>query len=245
MNINKRITAYIKVLFTSCCLLLALPSFASVTPTDILMSHFFAGDNDCNNEYFQDPGVSSFDTCKVAIGEFGVDKVYLANVIAKFDTNNNSNSPTFTASTNYNAQQSQWTFDGDNGLSEEDKNSNWSYTGGSPGIRFWTAKAAGGGNSGGGFNLFWLVDNTIEATNACSPSTFTLACLNLAKTVTSGSWSTPNDKGLSHLTFFGGLIEVCQQNCPPVTVPEPQTIMLLALAMLGLVARKRSTVKNS
>lgn len=245
MTINKRITAYTKGLLASCCLLLALPSMAGVT----LMSHFFSGDNDCNNAYFQDPGENSFDTCKVAIGEFGVDKVYLADVIAKFDTVDNSTSPEYTESKKYKADidQSDWTFGNGGQLDESYKTGTWEYSGGSPGIRFWTAKAGGGGNSGGGFNLFWLVDDTTEATNACNPDTYTLDCLNLAKTVISGSWSTPEGKGLSHITFFGGLL-ACTAPCggDSTVVPEPQTLMLLALGMLGLVARqKRLKAKKS
>ncbi|UUO25176.1 PEP-CTERM sorting domain-containing protein [Colwellia sp. M166] len=248
MRISKHISTLTNALIASFCILMAFPSMATPTTTDKLISHYFAGDNDCNNPYFQDPGSNSFSTCKVAIGTFDVDKVYLADVIAKFDTIKDSTSPSYTESDNYAAdiEQADWTF-GNNGgeLDSDYKVGTWTYTGGSPGIRFWTAKA------GNGFNLFWLVDDTTDANNACNPETYTLACLNLAKTVTSGSWTTPvgtngKNKGLSHLTFFGGTITTCQQNCSPIVVPEPQTIMLFALAMLGFVVRReRSTIKQS
>lgn len=197
VNMKTNTTKNIKVIVATLALFAATPSFATMTSTERVITHHFNGDNDCNNAYFQDPGNKSFDTCKVAIGEFGVDKVYLADVIAKFDTNSSSN-PDYTESSKYSAHidSSDWGFGDGTKLSEDNKSGSWSYTGGYPGIRFWTAKV------GNGFNLFWIVDDNDEANAACSPETYTLDCLNLAKTVTTGSWVTPNNKGLSHLTFF-------------------------------------------
>ncbi|SEK87140.1 PEP-CTERM protein-sorting domain-containing protein [Colwellia chukchiensis] len=242
MNINKRIKTWSKALLACVCVLIAMPSMATFTS---LQSASFSG-NDCSskkNAVFHEAGYNGyngFNACRIAIDDNLGNTVYLADVIAKFDTNGSS--PSYTESGQFAAdiQQSDWSF---GNVGKNYKTGTWTYTGGSPGIKFWTAKA------GNGFNLFWLVDNTPEASNACQPSTFTLACLNLAKTVTSGSWTTPlnkkgNPRGLSHITFFGGTTQPCTSNCGSTTVPEPQTMVLLALALLGLVARqKRSTTK--
>lgn len=237
-------TAYAKAIFASLSLFLALPSSASVTATSTLMTHYFSGKNDCNNDFFQDPGNKSFSACKVAIGDYGVDKVYLADVIAKFDMNGNG-SPDYTESKEYanEIDASNWLFNDGTRVGASDKIGDWSYSGSidAPGIKFWTAKA------GNGFSLFWWVEDTENSRQACDPETYTLDCLTLAQTVGSGSWITPKNKGLSHLTFFGNIEVKCTTDCGSdavVTVSEPQTLVLFSLATIGIFLRNRRQRKT-
>jgi hypothetical protein len=105
---------------------------------------------------------------------------------------------------------------------------NWFYLQGlgDPEVHFWTAKAGGGGQSGGGFNLYsdpTPCKNAIGESGVC------------------GSWDT--NVGLaahdvSHITFYntGAL--------PPPSngAPEPGTLLLAgaALAALGMLRRRRT-----
>ena len=101
-----------------------------------------------------------------------------------------------------------------------------------PGIRYWVAKAGGGTTSG--FTLFWDVDTSSTVSGGVCDAAgdiYTVACLNEAIVQTSGSWSTPLDKELSHLTFY--------DTEPPVVVPLPAAVWLFGSALVGLVALGR------
>lgn len=264
INLKKLTNAFLATVFV----LAAFPSMATLTPTYTLVSATITGDNDCSGYFTTGSG---FDSCKIIEGG-----QHFADVIAKFQTdglyfqkNTDYSGPTI--------ESSHWTFNNDyetdgsftgSGsatVTEDYKTASWNYNNGTdasnPRIKYWAAK---GKNN---FKLFWLIDSNDANAGTCNGTTdtqvigdmtnFNATCLGLAQTVTSGSFSTPvkfqngafqSNRGLSHLTFYGGGDGGgCTENCgPTTTVPEPQTIMLLGLAMLGLVARqKRSTVKQS
>ncbi|NWO08302.1 MAG: PEP-CTERM sorting domain-containing protein [Alteromonadaceae bacterium] len=121
------------------------------------------------------------------------------------------------------------TFDGEEISFSGDATGSWTYTPDpdDPGIRYWSVKA------GNGFNLFWYVDDAND--NTCSGNTYTLACLELAEVVTEGTWFTPGEKGLSHIAFYNSE--------PPTYVPEPGSIALLGLGLLGLGLTRRRAGK--
>ena len=104
-----------------------------------------------------------------------------------------------------------------------------------PNIYFWVAKATSG------LILNWVVPTSITGSVCYGPLTYD--CLNAAQSVTTGTWVTPSNGGglaaLSHLTFYGG----DQQPDPSVKVPEPETLTLFAIALVGLsLQRKRKSV---
>jgi hypothetical protein len=141
-----------------------------------------------------------------------------------------------------------------------DTSGEWEYNNGDytyPDIRFWIAKTGEGG-----WFLNWKVDtleigidsnckigtNVNDDSDFSDPSNFSFACMNLAQSVTAGTWSTPNNNkhGLSHITFFGGLctqdeIDNSENGCAGTTtsVPEPTSIALFALALFGIAARRK------
>lgn len=255
MNITKQLKTLSNALITSALVLLAPQSLATLTSSETLMSASFSGENDCSNGFFHEDGYkgyTGFSACRIAIEDTNGVTIKLSDVIAKFDTGT-SLTPTYTESKQFedDVQQSDWQFGKDTNtpdsgdLTDAYKQGNWNYGNTFPGIRFWTAKASNG------FNLFWVVDKDTDGTSpdACDPNSFTLGCLNLAKTVTSGSWTTPAKdngqlRGLSHITFFGGIgttppCDPSAPGCGSTSVPEPKTIMIFALALLALVVRQK------
>jgi hypothetical protein len=111
----------------------------------------------------------------------------------------------------------------------------WTYTPGDddPAVRYWVAK---GGNAG--FLLHWMVDQTaLEVGGACAGVKYTLACLNQAQSVTSGTWSTAAG-GLSHLSWY----DTSGPQPPEEEVPEPGVLLLIGAGLLGMrFARGRTS----
>jgi hypothetical protein len=177
----------------------------------------------------------SYDTLIKYSGNLFVDEIsddYKDEII---DLNNDFK---FTNVTN-NKASGTWTYDSDNVES--------------PDIRFWLAKA-GSGNSNSGFILFWQVDDIAIDNGDCiagesSSSNSSFDCMSLAKSVTTGTWVTPNDKNLSHITYFGGLCKDdetragCDTTTAAQAVPEPSSIALFSLALFGIVTQRKKLTR--
>ena len=90
------------------------------------------------------------------------------------------------------SQASDWNFDVDGQTNEANPGENgtgqWNYTGTEyPGVSYWVAKAGSAG-----FILNWMIaDNTDNRNTCASPDEFSVSCLSLAVSVTTGAWTTP------------------------------------------------------
>lgn len=209
---------------------LLLSGQASAATTTV--SRSFAG-NDCAG-YFGGTGDGGFDACTVFVNHNG-DVIELSPVIAKYDGGSGGLSLDETNGTDFpSISGGEFSF---SNLTSDDDDYNitgeWDYTrdieGGDPGVRYWVAKA------GSGFELFFNVESTLAASGGvCDEATadiYTYACLNEAEIVTSGDWTTPDNKNLSHITFYD-----------TAEVPLPAAAWLFGSALLGLVglSRKKS-----
>lgn len=186
--------------------LLAVPASAG------LIWHEFDG-NDCSG-YF-----GKGEACQVFIDDENGEPIQLSPIIAKYEPNGTVDELNSDYSS-FNGEEIDFT---GNAVGS------WLYTPGEddPGVRYWSAKSANG------FNLFWYVDDANETT--CSGNTYTLACLDLAESVTEGDWFTPGEQDLSHLAFYNSE--------PPTYVPEPGSMALLGLGILGLGFARRRVAK--
>jgi hypothetical protein len=204
----------------------------------VLMSATINAKNDCNH-YFDDPNQKGrgFEQCNIfSYNEHG-DYIKISPVIAKFETG-----ASFQASNLYQSEveQSDWVFNnGSADIWNDDlSNSNfgrWRYDDGNgidsqPGIRFWSAKA------GKQFTLFWKVEQH-DVDNACTPpsSLLSLNCLNAAKPVLEGTYTTPQSKNLSHLVFYNSRdASICETDwCfTKPEVNEPPTAISISMASI-------------
>ena len=194
----------------------------------VSVSRDFSG-NDCTGYFGGTGGSGGFDACTVFVNSAGVD-IQISPVIAKYkgdltlDETNGSVYPT--------VDGSEFSF---SNPVAENKTGDWAYAQGTddPYVRFWATKASNG------FILFWDVDQTaLDPGGACDViDVYTLDCLNAASTVSSGSWTTLENKALSHITFYDSDDAVV----PPDAIPVPASVWLFGSGLLGLVgiARRR------
>jgi len=214
--INTLLKQVKNILLVSSIALFSLSSYAGNTLVSAIID-----DNDCNGEFpFAVSGnvngnSTPFGKCIIEVGGYE-----LAFVLTKFEGNGSYDE----SGDNYTYDANHWDID----INANGYEGSWSTSVGVgyPEVSFWSAKAADN------FQLFWYVTDADYGTE-CNPN-LTLSCMSAAISVTTGTWSTPDNQALSHLTFFGG---ICTENCepePPTEVPEPATIAIFALA-LGLL----------
>lgn len=273
MKILRSLKKHTKTLLVlSSIAMISFNSYAKQTPVSEIISNIsivngvttvsvgISVNNECsgNDAYFSTG--NGFSNCQISVLDDSDKRHYLADVIAKFDTNEkvklSDEYASYSESVKYKdiVEPGMWDFTS----SEENKTGKWTYTNPNkyPDIRYWIAKA-GGGKRDSGFRLFWTIENNEDG--YCKQGTLgddsqgtvdddsiehnlNFECMNLAQSVTSGDWTTPANKGLSHITFFGGL---CTVNCdvPPIPVPEPSTLVIFALGLLGLGVRRKQSIK--
>jgi hypothetical protein len=196
----------------------------------VTLERFFGGENDCAG-YFNPTGTSGFDACTIFVNS-NDEQVELSPVISK---NNYDDTGTLTSTeTNGTLFPS---VDGSeftvtlNGTTNNTGGS-WTYSRGAddPGVRYWVSKAGGGGTSGGGFNLYWTVDQLTTINNGVCAGTelYTESCLSEAVLVSSGTFFNPEDKTLSHITFYD-----------TGEVPLPAAVWLFGSGLVALAGIKR------
>jgi len=222
-----------KVLLALGVFIFSSHSQAALTPVgDMIHVSVLVAENEHGKDKNDCPGYfgENFGDCKITHVPSG-DTTVFAEIMAKFDgetpSDNAFNSP---------SQASDWTFNGGDSNPGNAGSGTWSYVGTEyPGVTYWVAKAASSG-----FILNWMINSEDESACTAPNEEFSISCLSVAQTVTSGTWLTPENhkgenRGLSHISFFGKTDPVRVD----VTVPEPSSLILFALALGGLVVRQK------
>lgn len=231
-SITSRIILIVTLLFCS-----SFFANAALTPVNDLrqVSILINAKNDCSG-YFG----SGFSQCEITHVPSTNSPVF-AEIMGKFDEDGSTET---TAS----SQASDWNFYGNTQQNPGNNGTGtWYYTGANyPGISFWVAKASKK------FVLNWMVIDNEENRDTCGPSKeFSIDCLSLAVSVKTGDWTTPvntngknrSPKELSHISFYGKNCDSQPCERQVTDIPEPTSIALFSLALLGIAAhRKKCTV---
>ncbi len=230
------------LLVLSSIAMISFNSFASYTQVSALITE----NKECgNNGYFDDPNpdYNGFSSCRISV-ENGTDTAYLSDVIAKFNTEPNDDGEYFQVSTQYEDDVVEGDWNPSN-FGTTDSTGTWIYNNNVhtyPDIRFWVAK------SSNAFRLHWLIQEEDGIDDACiggnesgNMINLNYACMSLAISVTNGQWVSPNNS-LSHITFFGGLCTGPECDDPVTPVPEPLTLVIFSLGLLGLGLRRKQSI---
>lgn len=197
-----------------------ITAFPLQSALSAVVSRDFSG-NDCSG-YFG----TGFDSCTIFINSNG-EKIELSPVIAKYGSDLTLSETNGTVFPSVDGTEFSFT-----NTTTSNKTGTWNYTpgAGDPGTRYWATKA------GNNFRLFWEVQSSAVASGGACDVTdvYTLGCLNEALTTTTGDWTTPSNKSLSHITFY---------DTGTTVVPVPAAVWLFGSGLLGLagVARRKKS----